>query len=469
MKRLKGLTGGLTWQDFSLPADPFPEISKPITFGGIACNNPLAFSCYDPSAMILGKKMSEQLPFCGAAWHGKENPLSDMFGSGTALPMLPGSQGEEFSSYELRLRVFFYMLYILGIEYWACHDYDLVPKGDDLTEFHHNIDRMVPIILELQEISGIQCGWTTQNLFSFPAYCEGAATSPFASVFALAWAQAKKMLEVGKQIGALNHVFWGGREGYNQLLTTMLGYEKMHLAKFLKMAVEYAASIGFEAQFLIEPKPVEPTTHQYDATAEVVIGFLREHGLLDNFKLNLEVNHATLAGLTMFHECMVAAGAGMLGGIDVNEGTFGNGWDTDEFLGDPLVAFGIAYAMIKAKGLDTGVLNFDAKRRRGSFAPIDHIHAHILAMDTMALGFRTAAVVAEDGDLETAIFSRMATWKTNEVSKFIDQKEINHAAQLEIARIGYATPFGVTAEMSSHHEAARSLVLRAMMRAVIRA
>jgi xylose isomerase len=456
------LSKNLTWVDFGLPADPFPEISEPVKFGGIGCKDPLFFSCYNPDEVVYGKQMREHLPFCGAAWHGKENTLTDQFGMATSLPILPGTEGEEFPAYELRFRAFLYMLYLLGIEYWAWHDFDMVPKGENLKEFHANIDRMVPLILELQKLTGIKCGWTTQNLFSFPAYCEGAATSPFVGSFALAWAQTKKMLEVGKKIGARNHVFWGGREGYNQLLLTLLGKEKANLARFLRMAVEYAKKIGFTAQFLIEPKPMEPTTRQYDASAEIVVGFLREFGLLTFFKLNLETNHALLAQLTMLHECLVATTVNMLGGIDANDGTFGNGWDTDEFSANVMTAFGIMYAILKAGGLGTGVINFDAHRRRGSFAPIDHIHAHILGIDTMAWGLRTAAVVLEDGDLERAIQARYGTWRSELGVKI----ETGKATPEEIAAAGYSVPFGIVAEQSSHHEAIQSLVLRAMMRAV---
>lgn len=455
------LKKNLTWKEFGLPVDPFPQVLRPIQFGGIGCQDPLAFGCYDPNAMILGKPMADHLPFCGAAWHGKENPLADMFGMGTALPLLPGAAGESFENYELRLRAFFYMLYLLGIEYWAWHDFDLVPKGKDLREFHCNIDRMVPVILELQGLSGIRCGWTTQNLFSFPVYCEGAAAGRFVGAFALAWAQTKKMLEVGKQIGARNHVFWGGREGCNKVLTTMIGKEKEHLAKFLHLAVNYAKKIGFEAQFLVEPKPKEPATRQYDASAEVVLGFLREFDLLDDIKLNLEVNHATLAGLAMFYECMVAAGVGKLGGVDVNMGTPGNEWDTDEFLSDPLVAFGIMYAVIKVGGLGTGVLNFDAKRRRGSFEPIDHIHAHILGMDTMAWGLRTAAVVISDGKLERAIKEQYATWGAG-LGLLIEGNPDPEA----LAAAGCEVSFGAVVGQSAHYEAIDSLVNRAMMRAI---
>ncbi|MCX6722840.1 MAG: xylose isomerase, partial [Candidatus Staskawiczbacteria bacterium] len=230
------------------------------------------------------------------------------------------------------------------------------------------------------------------------------------------------------------------------------------LAQFLHMAVQLKKKLGYTAQLLIEPKPEEPTTHQYDASAAIVIGFLREFNLLMHYKLNLETNHATLAWLTMFHECMLAGEAGMLGGIDVNEGTFGNGWDTDRFLGDPMVAF----KMLKYGGLGTGVFNFDAHRMRGSFAPIDHIHGHILGMDTMAWGLRTAAVVMEDGRLDGMVLARYDSWRSD-VGRMI---EVGKPDLKAIARIGYETPFGVTATQSAHHEAIRSVVLRAAMQAI---
>ena len=314
---------------------------------------------------------------------------------------------------------------------------------------------------ELQTLSGIQCGWTTQNLFSLQLYREGASTANQATVYAHAWAQTKKMLEVGKRLGARNHVFWGGREGYNHLLATMLGLEQKHLAKFLHMAVDYARQIGFGAQFLIEPKPCEPSTFQYDHSSLVVIGFLVKNGLDKNFKLNIETNHAQLAGFPMLHELTVAMEHGMLGGVDVNEGTYGNGWDTDRFLGDPLIAFEIMHPVLKAGGLGSGVFNFDAHRYRASFAPIDLIHAHILGMDSISWGLRTAAVVAEDGDLAKAVEARYESWKSD-----LGLKIEGAGSFEEIAAAGYQTPWQLKPEQSSHHEALRSIVLRAMMRAV---
>jgi xylose isomerase len=454
------LTKGLTYKDFGLAQNPFPEVSQPIAFGGIGSKNPLSFVCYNASESLHGKTMEEHLPFAGAKWHF-DNPLADMFGPGTALqPWDDGSGTLENAT--SKLEAFFYMLYLLGIRNWCWHDFDCVPRASSLPEFLANLDGVLPVMEKLQKLTGIQCGWTTQNLFSLPLYREGAATANQVGVFAHAWAQTKKMLEVGKRLGAKNHVFWGGREGYNHLLATMLGAETKHLATFLHMAVDYAKQIGFTGQFLIEPKPCEPSAFQYDHSALVVIGFLVNNGLDKNFKLNVETNHAQLAGLTVMHELTVAQEHGMVGGVDVNEGTYGNGWDTDRFLGDPLIAFEIMHPVLKAGGLGSGVFNFDAHRYRSSFAPIDLIHAHILGMDSIAWGLRTAVVVAEDGDLEKAVQARYESWK----SDFGKKIEAGKASFDEIAAAGLPVSWQLTPAQSSHHEALRSIVLRAMMRSV---
>jgi xylose isomerase len=454
------LKKGLTYKDFGLTENPFAEVSQPIAFGGIGNKNPLSFGCYNATEVLHGKTMEEHLPFAGAKWHF-DNPLADIFGPGTALaPWDDGSDSME--NAERKYRVFFYALYLLGIRHWCWHDWDGVPHGTNLKEFHDNIDRILPTMEKLQQLTGIQCGWTTQNLFSLQIYREGAATANQASVYAHAWAQTKKMLEVGKRLGAKNHVFWGGREGYNHLLATMLALEGKHLATFLHMAVDYAKKIGFTGQFLIEPKPCEPSTFQYDQTSLVVIGFLFRNGLEKNFKLNIETNHAQLANITMLHELTVAQQFGLLGGIDVNEGTYGNGWDTDRFLGDPVIAFEIMHPVLKAGGLGSGVFNFDAKRYRASFAPIDLLHAHILGMDSIAWGLRTAVVVAEDGDLDKAVQARYESWKSGLGQKI----EAGSLSFEDLAAEGYKMPWKLTPEQSSHHEALRSIVLRAMMRAV---
>lgn len=453
----------LTWVDFGLPFDPFPEVPEPVKFGGIGNKNPLSFSCYNPSEVLAGKTMAEHLPFAGAKWHF-DNPLADMFGSGTAIQ--PWDDGTDtLENAERKLQAFFYMLYLLGIHNWCWHDFDCVPKSNSLTEFLDNLDKIVPMMERLQKLTGIECGWTTQNLFSLPIYREGAATSNEIDVYAHAWVQTKKMLGIGKRLGAKNHVFWGGREGYNHLLATIPGAERKHLANFLGMAVNYASEIGFKGQFLIEPKPCEPSTSQYDHSASVVVGFLANNGLTDYFKLNIETNHAQLAGFTVMHELTVALENKMLGGVDVNEGTYGNGWDTDRFLGDPLIAFEIMHPVLKAGGLGDGVFNFDAHRYRSSFAPIDLIHAHILGMDSIAWGLRTAAVVAEDGDLEAAVHARYSSWQ----SRLGQKIRMGRAGVNEIAAEGLNVPWQLTTAQSSHHEALRSIVLRAMMRAVLKA
>ena len=454
------LTKGLAYKDFGLAENPFPEVSQPIVFGGIGNKNPRSFGCYNAAEILHGKSMEEHLPFAGAKWHF-DNPLGDMFGPGTAIaPWDDGTDSME--NAERKYRVFFYALYLLGIRNWCWHDWDGVPHGKSLREFHDNIDRILPTLEKLQQLSGIQCGWTTQNLFSLQIYREGASTANQAGVYAHAWAQTKKMLEVGKRLGAKNHVFWGGREGYNHLLATMLGLEGKHLATFLHMAVDYAKKIGFTGQFLIEPKPCEPSTFQYDHSSLVAIGFLVKNGLDKNFKLNIETNHAQLAGFTVMHELTVAQEFGMVGGVDVNEGTYGNGWDTDRFLGDPLIAFEIMHPVLKAGGLGAGVFNFDAHRYRASFAPIDLIHAHILGMDSIAWGLRTAVVVAEDGDLDKAVQARYESWKSGLGQKI----EAGSLSFEDLAAEGYKMPWKLMPEQSSHHEALRSIVLRAMMRAV---
>ncbi len=454
------LTKGLTYKDFGLAQNPFPEVSQPIAFGGIGSKKPLSFGCYNPEEVLHGKSMAEHLPFAGAKWHF-DNDLRDQFGPGTVIAPWNDGTGS-LANHESRLRVFFYMLYLLGIRNWCWHDFDCLPASDNLPEFLANLDKVLPIMEQLQKLSGIECGWTTQNLFSLPIYREGASTSNELGVYTHAWGQTKKMLEVGKRLGAKNHVFWGGREGYNHLLATMLGKEQKHLASFLHMAVDYAKQIGFKGQFLIEPKPCEPSTFQYDHSALVVVAFLVGSGLDKDFKLNIETNHAQLAGFTVMHELTVAQEHNMVGGVDVNEGTFGNGWDTDRFLGDPGIAFEIMHPVLKAGGLGSGVFNFDAHRYRSSFAPIDLIHAHILGMDAIAWGLRTAVVVAEDGDLEKAVEARYASWKTGLGPKI----EAGKASFDEIAADGAKMSWTLTPEQSSHHEALRSIVMRAMMRAV---
>lgn len=407
----------LTFEDFGLESDPFPFISGPIQFGGKASGKPLEFAYYDSEAQILGQPMSKHLPMACAYWHTMRGAGTDMFGPGTMVRPWEGQ--DTVVNAKTRMRVNFFFMYLVGLRYWCFHDTDIVPYGKKLAEFHANIDMMVPLILELQALTGIKCGWVTQNCFSNPMYCQGAATAADPRVWAHAWAQTKKMIEVGKVLGALNHVFWGGREGYTNLLATDLKLEKDNLGRFLQMAVAYAKSNGYTAQFLIEPKPMEPTTYQYDASAAVVQGFLAEYELIGDFKLNIEVNHAQLAGLTIGHELAVAGMAGLLGGIDANQGTFGNGWDTDEFLTDPMIATSLMLPVLESGGIGCGVINWDAKVRRESFLPIDLFYAHIAGMDTLAMGLRAAAHLVNEGSLLALRRERYEGWDRTDLGRGI--------------------------------------------------
>jgi xylose isomerase len=298
----------------------------------------------------------------------------------------------------------------LGAPYYCWHDRDISPEGRSLAESNRNLDAIAKVLKEEQQRTGIKLLWGTANLFSHPRYVHGAATSCNAEVFAHACAQTKKAMEVTHKLGGEGYTFWGGREGYQTLLNTNMKREQEHLAAFLRMAVEYKKKIGFKGQFYIEPKPKEPTKHQYDSDSAACLNFLREHGLLPHFKLNIETNHATLAGHTMQHELEVAGAAGALGSIDANTGDELLGWDTDQF---PTNIYLTAYTMLsvlKYGGFKTGGVNFDAKVRRESFEPIDLFYAHIGGMDAFARGLKIAAAIREDGRLDAFVKDRYSSW-----------------------------------------------------------
>ncbi len=462
----------LTYKDFGLADNPFPEVDGPIQFGGIGCMDLLKFGFYNGNAVIRGMAMTQLLPFAAALWHFK-NGLGDMFSDqGTNNP--PWDDGSDsFENAERNLRVFYYMMYLLGIEYWCWHDLDLVPFGKSLEKFHKNIDKMLPVIKELSDLTGIKVGWTTQNLFSHPRYTDGAATNSDMGSFVMGWAQTKKMLDVAKWLqdngcGATHHTFWGGREGYTLLLATMIGREKRHLATFLWMAVRYAQSIGLKIQFQIEPKPKEPSTHQYDRNAEVVIGFLREFKLLPYFGLNIETNHAQLDDHSVAHELTDGCNKSLVTGIDGNQGTRGLGWDTDEFPSDLMICFETMFPILASKeGVLNGFLNFDAKRNRGSYAPVDLLYAHILGMDAMALGLALAVVVLDEGHLQKLIDARYQSWNSRQgaaIERYIEDPDSVDLEQL--AAEGYDVPLELDPANSGHFEAVKSIVLRSIPRAV---
>jgi xylose isomerase len=386
----------------------FPEINR-IPFEGPQSKNPLAFRYYDENEKVAGKTMKDHLRFSVVYWHTFRGMGSDPFGPGTAMrPWDDGSDSVE--NAQKRARVAFEFIEKLGAPFYAFHDRDIAPEGASLAESNRNFDAVVKVLKAEQQRTGIKLLWGTANLFSNPRFMHGAATSPNSEVFAFAAAQVKKALEVTHELGGMGYTFWGGREGYQNLWNTDMKRELDHLAKFLHMAVDYAKEIGFKGQFYIEPKPKEPTKHQYDSDAAACLNFLRQYDLLPHLKLNLETNHATLAGHTMHHEIETAGAAGALGSIDANTGDMLLGWDTDQFPTDIYLTSQCMYSILKYGGLTTGGVNFDAKVRRESFEPIDLFYAHIGGMDAFARGLKIAAAMREDGKLEELLRDRYASW-----------------------------------------------------------
>jgi len=382
-----------------------------IRYEGPDSRNPLAFKWYNPEERVAGRSMRQHLRFAVAYWHTMKGSGADPFGAPTQLRTWNNSR-DPVKQAEETMRAAFEFFAKLGVDYYCFHDRDVSPEGDSLQETNRRLDRIVRLAGRLQADTGVKLLWNTANLFSHPRYAHGAATNPDAHVVAWAGAQVKKMLEVGLQLGAENYVFWGGREGYETLLNTDMKREQDHLAAFLKMAVDYAAEIGFKAQFLIEPKPKEPTKHQYDFDAATVIGFLENYGLKPHFKLNIEANHATLAAHTFEHDLETASNHGMLGSIDANRGDCMLGWDTDQF---PTDIYGTTLAMwviLKQGGLKPGGVNFDAKVRRGSTDPVDLFYAHIGAMDAFAHGMKIASRLIKDKTLDDAIRERYRSFNT---------------------------------------------------------
>jgi xylose isomerase len=386
----------------------FPEIIR-IKYEGPQAKNPLAFRHYNPDEKVGNKTMRDHLRFSVVYWHTFRNPLSDPFGPGTAVrPWDDGSESVE--NAQNRARIAFEFMEKLGNPFYAFHDRDVAPEGKTLTETNKNLDAVAKVLKEEQQRTGIKLLWGTANLFSNRRYMHGAATSPNCEAFAFAAAQVKKALEVTKELGGGGYTFWGGREGYQNLWNTNMKRELDHLASFLHMAVDYAKEIGFTGQFYIEPKPKEPTKHQYDADAAACANFLREYGLIDHLKLNLETNHATLAGHTIQHELEVAGSQGILGSIDANTGDMLLGWDTDQFPTDIYLTTQCMYCVLKYGGFTKGGVNFDAKVRRESFEPVDLFHAHIGGMDAFARGLKIAHAMLADGKLEEILRERYSSW-----------------------------------------------------------
>eukprot|EP01090_Pellita_catalonica_P014856 TRINITY_DN3881_c0_g1_i1.p1 TRINITY_DN3881_c0_g1~~TRINITY_DN3881_c0_g1_i1.p1 ORF type:complete len:404 (+),score=82.11 TRINITY_DN3881_c0_g1_i1:237-1448(+) len=359
----------------------------------------------------MGKAMKDWLRFSVCYWHTWRGDGTDMFGGGTYNRSWDDGT-DSLANALRRVDVHFEFLQKLGVEYYCFHDRDIAPEGKTLKETNENLDKVVAKLKEKQKETGIKLLWGTANLFSHPRYMNGAATNPDAHCFAYAAAQVKKCLEISKELGAENYVFWGGREGYQTILNTRMKAELDHLAKFFHMAVAYAAKIGFKAQFLIEPKPREPTKHQYDYDCAAVVAFLKTYGLDKHFKLNIESNHATLAGHTFEHELQYASSFGFLGSVDANRGDTLLGWDTDQFPMDIKSTTLAMNVIVNQGGLAPGGLNFDAKLRRESTDDEDLFIAHIGGMDAFARGLRNVASANQDGILKKLIDARYASYQS---------------------------------------------------------
>lgn len=398
----------------------FPNVEK-VEYEGKDSKNMYAFRHYDPEEVVLGKKMKDHMRFALAYWHTMDYAGTDQFGGDTMSRTWEGETPMETA--KNRVEAFFELLQKLQVEYFCFHDVDIAPQGDSLQEFFDNIDEITDLIKEKMDETGIKLLWNTANMFGHPRYLNGAATTNDADVYACAAAQVKKGLDISKKLGGENYVFWGGREGYESLLNTDMSFENDNMARFFKMAVEYAEKIGHKPQFLLEPKPKEPSTHQYDYDAATSISFLQTYGLMDDFKLNLEGNHATLAGHTFDHEMAVARQHGVLGSLDANHDEKILGWDTDEFPYDVLTTTMAMVELIENDGIAPGGINFDSKLRRTSIDQDDLIFGHILGMDTFARAFKSAAKIKEDGYLDQVKAERYSSFNEGIGKRVVDGKE----------------------------------------------
>jgi len=386
----------------------FPEVEQ-VRYEGPDSKNPLAFKHYNPDEVVEGKPMRDHFRFSVCFWHAMTNGGADPFGVSTRhMPWTEGATPMEAAEHSMR--ALFEFVTKLGVGFWCFHDRDIAPATNDLAETNRNLDQMVKLAKSLQDETGVKLLWGTACLFKDPRYMAGAATSPFVDAFVHAAAQVKKAIEATHELGGAGYTFWGGREGYETLLNTDMARELDHLARFLHMAVDYKREIGFDGQFYIEPKPKEPTTHQYDHDASACHAFLQKYDLVDDLKLNIEANHATLAGHRFQHELIYAASNGILGSIDANRGDLLLGWDTDQFPTDLYDTTLAMHTLLSYGGFTTGGLNFDAKLRRQSVDPIDLFHAHIGGMDCFARGLKVAAKLRADGRFDEMRRERYQSW-----------------------------------------------------------
>ncbi len=414
----------------------FPDV-KAIKYEGPDSKNPLAFKHYNADELVLGKKMADHLRFSVCYWHTFKGLGADPFGPGTIIRRY-NDLSDPMQVAEATLDAAFELFTKLGVNFWCFHDRDIAPEADDLAETNRRFDKIVLKAQKLQDDTGVKLLWGTTNAFSHRRFMAGAGTNPSPEVFAYAASQIKKAIEITQQLGGVNYVFWGGREGYDTLLNTDMGRELDHLAMLLQMAVDHKKKIGFDGQFLIEPKPKEPTKHQYDFDSGNCHAFLQKYNLVDDFKLNIEANHATLAGHTFQHELAYCVANGILGSVDANRGDMLLGWDTDQFPTNIYDATLAMYTILQGGGFDKGGLNFDAKVRRQSVDGIDLFYAHVGAMDCFARGLKNAARLIEDKVLENAVKERYAGWD-GELGSKIEGKKVGFA-ELEAYILEHGEP-----------------------------
>jgi len=429
----------------------FPGIPI-IEYKGPTSTDPLSFRYYNKHELILGKPMHEWLRFSVAFWHTFRGDGSDPFGAATKEWPWEDATADAMTLATRRMEALFEMMHKLSLDLWCFHDRDIAPEGATLRESNANLDAIADLAGKLQDGTNIRPLWGTAQLFKHPRFMNGAATSPQAEVYAFAAAQVKKAMEVSKRLGAGAYVFWGGREGYQSLLNTDMRRELAHMAQFLHEAHAYKVRLGFNGTLLLEPKPQEPTKHQYDWDVATTAGFLERNGLSDKFKINVECNHATLAGHSCHHEVETARILGLLGNIDANTGDAQSGWDTDQFLTDPAVATLVMSVVIKQGGLAPGGINFDAKLRRESTDVNDLFFGHVGAMDALARGLRNAARLQQDGALDSLVAKRYQSFDSTELGKAIEKGEASFES-MEAYALSHVSP---VAE-SAHEELAERL------------
>jgi xylose isomerase len=405
----------------------FADVPGPIPFGGLDSTDPLSFKVYEPDRLVLGKRMEDHLRIAVCLWHSFNWPGSDVFGVGTFDRPWLDPRLEPMIAARAKLDAAFEFITKLGVPYFCFHDRDIAPEGRTFVETKANLDAMIDEAAAHMARTGKKLLWGTANLFSHPRYAAGAATNPDPEVFAYAAAQVKLMLEATKRLDGANYVLWGGREGYETLLNTDMAREEAQLARFLSMVADHKHRIGFKGTLLIEPKPQEPTKHQYDYDGASILGFLERHDLEKEYRLNLEVNHATLAGHSFHHEVAYAVAHGVLGSVDANRGDYQNMWDTDQFPNSVDELSLAVYEILRGGGLTTGGFNFDTKLRRQSLARTDLFHGHIGGIDTLARSLLVAAAMVERGELERLRKARYAGWDTK-----LGQSILSGDALLEI-------------------------------------